>query len=122
MQRTDAPPTCRRIMSVRTAHRDQDRQEGGRIMTFRQWIKKPESITATALVSLSAAVIIGVSVNAPDPAPVKQSAPANLCREEDGSDQEFCWWCDKGTGWILNIDRKSTRLNSSHTDIYRIPS
>ena len=38
----------------------------------------------------------------------------------DGAKDAFIWWLvmDKGlpvVGWLLTVDRKSTRLNSSHT-------
>jgi len=60
-------------------------------MTFRQWIKKPESITSVALVSVSAAVIIGVSVTS-DNATRSDRPALPVCVHEDASGQAACLW------------------------------
>ena len=44
-----------------------------------------------------------------------------------GETEEEFWWCIEQTitgpdGWTPNIDRKSTRLNSSHSQQSRMPS
>lgn len=70
--------------------------------SIRKWIKEPANMLAAALVMISAAVIIGVSVNAPAPSPERPDVPR--CELEDGSTQDLCWWHDDANGWYLNID------------------
>ena len=50
--------------------------------------------------------------------------PADYRKDECGAWMYFSHYGNRGSqyGWEIDQDRKSTRLNSSHTDISRMPS
>ncbi len=58
--------------------------------SVRKWIKQPANIVSTALVTLSAALIIGVSVTADAQPAARPSLP--VCVHEDASGQPACYW------------------------------
>ena len=66
-----------------------------------------------------------VTVLDPDPnSPAGAIADIHLCKAFDDSSalEEIRNTCEAVTTEFENVDRKSTRLNSSHTDISRMPS
>lgn len=75
------------------------------IDSVRKWIKEPANLVAVALVSVSAVVIIVVSVfgDRTSSAPERPDIPR--CTLEDGSTQDLCWWYDDANGWYLNINK-----------------
>ena len=61
------------------------------IDSVRKWIKEPANMIAAALVMISAAVIIGVSVTADASTPdARPTLP--VCTNEDASGQDACYW------------------------------
>lgn len=73
---------------------DREDQEDGVIMftQLREWIKVPANMIGTALVTLSTAVIVGVSVTAA-PAEASPDVPTlPVCVHVDASGQSACLW------------------------------
>jgi hypothetical protein len=72
--------------------------------SIRKWIKEPANLLAAALVMISAAVIIGVSV-ASDNGARSDRPTLPVCVHEDASGQAACFW-------------DASRFGSEHPDAY----